>query len=61
VNIDASGKVVSAKAVDAVTPEQKLLAAPAAQSALLWRFEPARRNGEAVPSDSVLSFQFDGR
>jgi hypothetical protein len=61
VNIDASGKVVSAKAVDAVTPEQKLLAAPAVQSALLWRFEPARRNGEAVPSDSVLRFQFDGR
>jgi hypothetical protein len=59
VEIDKEGRVVSAAPVDVVTPAQKLLAPEAAQAARLWRFEPARRNQEPVPSEATLKFDFE--
>jgi hypothetical protein len=59
VEIDTEGRVVSAAPVDVVTPAQKLLAPEAAQAARLWRFEPARRNQEPVPSEARLKFDFE--
>ena len=59
VEIDKEGRVVSATPVDLVTPAQKLLAPEAAQAARLWRFEPARRNQEPVPSEATLKFDFE--
>jgi len=59
--IDATGKVVSATPTEAHMPAQKMLAPQAVQAALLWRFEPARRNGQPVSSESVLKFDFERR
>jgi Gram-negative bacterial TonB protein C-terminal len=59
VEIDSAGKVVNATPVGGLTATQKLLAPQAVQAALLWRFEPARRNGEPVASESLLKFDFE--
>jgi periplasmic protein TonB len=59
VEIDAAGKVLNATPVGGLTAMQKLLAPQAVQAALLWRFEPARRNGEPVASESLLKFDFE--
>jgi TonB family protein len=59
VMIDASGKVVSAAPVDTNTAAQKMLAPEAVQAARLWSFEPARRDGQPVSSESVLKFDFE--
>jgi proteasome lid subunit RPN8/RPN11 len=59
VEIDAAGKVINATPVGGLTATQKLLAPQAVQAALLWRFEPARRNGEPVASESLLKFDFE--
>jgi hypothetical protein len=58
VKIDTAGKVVSATPVGNLTAVQKLLADRAVDAARLWRFEPARKNGEAVESESLLKFDF---
>jgi hypothetical protein len=57
--IDASGNVLSATPQGASTAAQKILAPQAVQAALLWRFEPARRNGQRVNSESLLKFDFE--
>jgi TonB-like protein len=57
--IDASGNVLSATPMGASTAAQKILAPQAVQAALLWRFEPARRNGQRVNSESLLKFDFE--
>lgn len=57
--VDSAGKVVSAAPAATSTTAQKLLAPQAAQAALLWQFEPARRNGVPVYSESVLTFEFE--
>lgn len=61
VMIDASGKVVSAAPMDTTSAAEKLLAPEAVQAARLWRFEPARRNGLPVSSESMLRFDFERR
>jgi outer membrane biosynthesis protein TonB len=58
VRIDVGGKVIEAKAIRATSTSQKLLSADAVQAAMLWRFEPARKNGNPVASETVLKFDF---
>jgi len=59
VQIEPSGAVSSATPVGDLNPAQKLLAPWAVQAARLWRFEPARRNGQPMASDYVLTFVFN--
>ena len=59
VMIDASGKVITATPVGSQTVAQKLPAPQAAQAALLWRFEPARKNGQRVDSETIIKFEFE--
>lgn len=58
VEIDTAGKVVSAAPIGNLTAVQKLLASRAVDAARLWRFEPARKNGDPVESESLLKFDF---
>jgi hypothetical protein len=58
IQVDPEGKVTGARPVDATDPIEKLLAQPAVQAARLWRFDPARRNGAPVASETVVVFQF---
>jgi outer membrane biosynthesis protein TonB len=57
--INAAGQVVGATPVNPSTPPQKLLAPIAAQAAMRWQFEPARRNGQPVDSETVVTFNFE--
>jgi TonB family protein len=59
VEIDSGGRVVSADPVDARTPAQRLVAPAAAEAARSWRFEPARRNEQPVPSEALLKFDIE--
>lgn len=59
VTIDAEGKVVDAKPVNASGSSQKLLSPGVVQAARLWRFEPARKNGQRVGSETTLRFAFE--
>ena len=61
VQIDTAGAVSSAVPEGELNVAQKLLAGPAIQAAKLWHFEPARRNGQPMPSDYVLTFVFKRR
>jgi TonB family protein len=59
VHIDEQGRVTSATPV--VKPQQGLdsyLSKSAVQAAWLWRFEPARENGKAVPGTQTIHFVF---
>jgi hypothetical protein len=58
VEIDTAGRVVNATPIGRLTPVQKLLASRAIDAAMRWRFEPARKNGEAIESESLLKFDF---
>jgi hypothetical protein len=58
VRIDTQGRVVSATPLNASNSSQKLVSSSAVQAALLWRFEPARKNRQPVPSVTVLKFDF---
>jgi len=53
--------VIEGRPVGATNPTQKLLSADAVQAAMLWRFEPARKNGRPVASETVLKFDFGRR
>ncbi len=57
VTIDETGTVTGARAIPRNNVGSYLLKA-AADAARLWRFQPARRNHEAVPSESRLRFVF---
>jgi hypothetical protein len=59
--IDAEGKVIGVTPLNTTSPSQRLLGPRVAQAAMLWRFEPARRNGQPVDSETVLKFDFDRR
>jgi protein TonB len=61
VMIDAEGEVIRATPVDASSAGRKLLSPSAVQAAMLWRFEPARRNGQPVGSETTLTFSFETR
>ena len=58
VNVDATGKVTGATPVEASNPVAEALARAAVSSIRHWQFEPARRGGDKVPGDVVLSFTF---
>ena len=58
VQIDVSGRVVKADAVASTGPVSSFLVSAARNAALLWRFAPAMRGGQSVPSEMVLKFQY---
>jgi hypothetical protein len=59
VQIDARGRVISATPVTKQhSALEKYLAGRAVQAARLWRFEPARENGEPVSGSQVIHFTF---
>lgn len=58
VRIDENGRVVSAERMPSRAPVSSSLVDAARKAAMLWRFEPARRGNEPVPSDLVLKFQY---
>jgi hypothetical protein len=59
VSIDTEGKVTSAIPVGGSGSSQRLLRPVAAQAALLWRFEPARKDGRPVVSQTTVAFDFE--
>jgi TonB family protein len=58
VNVDADGKVVAAEPVGGGSPVAEALADSAISAVKHWQFEPARRGGDKVAGDVVLSFTF---
>ncbi len=58
VNVDAAGKVIGAEQVGTGSLVAEALADSAITAIKRWQFEPARRGGDKVPSDIVLSFTF---
>ncbi len=58
VRIDDTGRVVKAEPLPNRAPVSSSLVAAARNAAMLWRFEPARRGSQPVPSDLVLKFQY---
>lgn len=58
VRIDESGRVVDAEPLPSATPVRNFLVIAARNAALAWRFEPARRGDQPVPSEMVLKFQY---
>lgn len=57
-SVDAAGKVTAAEPVAGSDAASDALAAAAVSAVKRWQFEPARRGGETVPADVVLSFTF---
>jgi hypothetical protein len=58
VRIDETGRVVKAEPLPGTEPVSSSLVGAARSAAMLWRFEPARRGNQPVPSDLVLRFQY---
>jgi protein TonB len=58
VNVDAAGKVVAAEPVGSGSLVAEALADSAISAVKRWEFEPARRGGDKVAGDVVLSFTF---
>jgi TonB family protein len=58
VNVDAAGKVVAAEPVSPESPIAEALAGSAVSAVKRWQFDPARRGGDKVAGDIVLSFTF---
>jgi hypothetical protein len=58
VRIDETGRVVKAEPLPSNKPVSSSLVGAARSAAILWRFEPARRDNQPVPSDLVLRFQY---
>jgi hypothetical protein len=58
VMINASGRVIAAEPLPNPQLVSSTLVAAARSAALRWRFAPAIRGTEAVPSELVLKFQF---
>jgi hypothetical protein len=58
VNIDQHGKVTRAEAIPQKGISEFFVAATVA-AARLWRFEPARRDNQPVPSEMTLQFILD--
>jgi hypothetical protein len=59
VDIDAAGHVVKATPLDLNAIDRRVLAVPAVAAAKEWKFEPAKRNGVPMPSQTVLQFRFN--
>lgn len=58
VRIDEAGRVVRAEPLPSREPVSSSLVGAARSAAILWRFEPARRGNQPVPSELVLRFQY---
>ena len=58
VSIDQSGKVTQAVAVPQKGISEFFVAATVS-AARLWKFEPARKDNQPVPSEMTLQFVFD--
>ncbi len=58
VTISAAGRVTGAEALPNPEPVSSTLVAAARSAALRWRFAPAIRGAQAVPSELILKFQF---
>jgi TonB family protein len=58
VEIDREGRVRDARPLNDKDATERLLATNAVKAARRWRFNPARRDGMPVPSETVLVFQF---
>jgi TonB family protein len=58
VSVDVSGKVISAEPIAENASVPDALASTAIGAVKRWQFEPARRGGDKVPGDVVLSFTF---
>lgn len=58
VHIDREGRVKDAHPLNDKDATETLLAKNAVQAARRWRFNPARRDGIPVASETVLVFQF---
>jgi outer membrane biosynthesis protein TonB len=54
--IDASGKVLKTEPLTHTSP---VLITAARSAAILWKFQPARREGLSVASEIILRFKFD--
>jgi len=61
VEINAAGDVTQATPVETATAAQRLLAPQAVQAARQWKFQPARKNGQPVETESILRFDFGRR
>lgn len=59
VDIDSNGKVTGAHSLDGKDLLERMLSPYALQAARLWRFYPARRDGVAIASQTILAFQFN--
>jgi outer membrane biosynthesis protein TonB len=58
VRIDETGRVVKAEPLPGTEPVSSSLVGAARNAAMQWRFEPARRGNQPLPSDLVLKFQY---
>jgi TonB family protein len=58
VSVDAAGKVIAAEPVAGGSLIPEALADSTISAVKRWQFEPARRGGDKVPGDIVLSFTF---
>jgi protein TonB len=58
VKIDAEGRVTTASSINAASLRPGLLDRAAVQAAYFWQFQPARRNGVPVESETILKFDF---
>jgi TonB family protein len=56
--IDAKGKVITAEAPASSSTLERLLGKIAVETARMWRFEPARSGGRAIPASMDLQFKF---
>jgi periplasmic protein TonB len=60
VEIDATGKVTKATPVQ-VNATNYAVVQPALRAAASWEFVPAQQNGRPVPSEMVITFQFESK
>jgi hypothetical protein len=56
--VDQYGQVTEAHALDVEDVMQRTLAPLALQAARRWQFDPARKAGLPVPSQTIVIFQF---
>jgi periplasmic protein TonB len=59
VRIDASGKVTAARVASTQGAAAQLLTIEVLKAAQMFRFQPAREDGRAVPGTMVLTFHFE--
>ncbi len=58
VSIDETGRVTKAESMPGKQPVDESVTSAARNAAAVWRFAPARRGGQPVPSELILRFQF---